>query len=151
MGIFESIIFFLVILSVFKVCEKKVLTVIVINSTNIKKIILFYKNDCRLRLKFFINTQIMIMIYLLEDDDDKLIALSYSFIKVWRRFLLNSFLSDWVQAIKDTKTNEVNNNDILKDVLIMDLPLHSLFVFITNKSISLGTIEYKIISHVNMI
>jgi len=56
-----------------------------------------------------------------------------------------------VQAIKDTKTNEVNNNDILKDVLIMDLPLHSLFVFITNKSISLGTIEYKIISHVNMI
>jgi hypothetical protein len=93
----------------------------------------------------------MIMIYLLEDDDDKLIALSYSFIKVWRRFLLNSFLSDWVQAIKDTKTKEVNNNDILKDVLIMDLPLHSLFIFITNKSISLGTIEYKIIFHVNMI
>lgn len=59
----------------------------------------------------------MIMVYLLEDDDDKLIALSYSFIKVWRRFLLNSFLSDWVQAIKDTKTNEVNNKDTLKDVL----------------------------------
>jgi len=93
----------------------------------------------------------MIMVYLLEDDDDKLIALSYSFIKVWRRFLLNSFLSEWVQAIKDTKTNEVNNNDTLKDVLIMDLPLYSLFVFITNKSISLSTIEHKIISHVNMI
>jgi len=35
-----------------------------------------------MKVKFIINTQIMIMIYLLEDDDDKLIALSYSFIKV---------------------------------------------------------------------
>lgn len=123
MGIFESLYFFLGPFISVQSLWKESFDSDSHQFHKCQELIPFYKNNCRIRLHLGDERSIcykyidMIMVYLLEDDDDKLIALSYSFIKVWRRFLLNSFLSDWVQAIKDTKTNEVNNKDTLKDVL----------------------------------